>query len=67
MKFLFLGSKNFVPDNWEALMEGMRQMRKTHPAPVDTMGADACHDKTAPAKVNNIKIPFEVDYLNSSV
>lgn len=29
-------------------------MRKTHPAPVDTMGANSCHDESADKKVTYV-------------
>ena len=32
------------PDNWEVILNNIREMRKSMDAPVDTMGCDVSHD-----------------------
>jgi len=39
--------KKFVPDNWEAILDNIRQMRRSRDAPVDSMGAEKCADQGA--------------------
>lgn len=39
------------PENWNAVLENLREMRKGFDAPVDTMGCDQCMDETAEPKV----------------
>lgn len=39
------------PKNWEQILNNIRKMRETCPAPVDTMGCDKCYDEKADAKV----------------
>ncbi len=46
-----VGENKYDPPHWKELIENMREHRKTHPAPVDTMGCSSCHDESAPEKV----------------
>lgn len=34
----------FMPKNYEEVMVNIREMRQLHPAPVDSMGCEKCHD-----------------------
>lgn len=43
----------WMPKNWQQLLENIREMRKSRPAPVDTMGCHKCSDDAAPENVSN--------------
>ncbi|KOC64485.1 Endonuclease III-like protein 1 [Habropoda laboriosa] len=43
--------QKWVPSNWEAILENVKEMRKYKTAPVDEMGCHKCVDTKAPAKV----------------
>ncbi|KAJ8949068.1 hypothetical protein NQ318_016970 [Aromia moschata] len=40
-----------APQNWETVLNNLREMRKNFDAPVDSMGCHKCHDEKAPPEV----------------
>ena len=42
----------WMPENWEATLEFIKEMRKHHTAPVDDMGCHTCADPNASPKVS---------------
>ena len=46
--------KKFVPDNWETILDNIRQMRRSRDAPVDSMGAEKCADRGASQQVQKL-------------
>lgn len=46
----------FTPNNWEVVLQNIREMRKQHPAPVDTMGCEKCADSQANAPTQRYQI-----------
>ncbi|XP_066140369.1 endonuclease III-like protein 1 [Euwallacea fornicatus] len=40
-----------MPDNWEEVLENLRDMRKNFDAPVDSLGCHKCSDETASPEV----------------
>jgi endonuclease III len=43
--------ETWQPENWEATLNHIREMRKNSDAPVDSMGCDKCMDDSAPPEV----------------
>lgn len=41
----------WMPENWEMVLENIRSMRKARDAPVDNMGAEQCADSASPPEV----------------
>ena len=52
---------SWVPENWEAVLNNIRCMRKARDAPVDHMGAEKCADEAGSPEV---WIFFLFQYLN---
>lgn len=44
-----------MPTTWEEAVNNLREMRKKHDAPVDSMGCDECADKAAEPKVQRFQ------------
>lgn len=44
-----------MPANWEEAVNNLREMRKKHDAPVDSMGCDECADKVAAPEVQRFQ------------
>lgn len=45
-------SSSRMPPHWKEVLQNLREMRKEHDAPVDTMGCDQCPDEKASPEVN---------------
>ncbi|CAG0889399.1 unnamed protein product [Darwinula stevensoni] len=43
--------EKWEPENWQEVLDNIREMRKDRTAPVDTMGCEKCGDETAEPKV----------------
>lgn len=44
---------DYMPHNWEIVLNNLRDMRKNFNAPVDSMGCHKCHDQAASPKVSS--------------
>ncbi|XP_076623717.1 nth-like DNA glycosylase 1 [Colletes latitarsis] len=49
------GGNNWMPPNWETVLENIKEMRKYGTAPVDEMGCHKCADPKASAKVSRFQ------------
>ena len=60
---------SWVPENWEAVLNNIRCMRKARDAPVDHMGAEKCADEAGSPEVwiffyFSTLIPYCVQHVN---
>lgn len=51
-----------MPNNWELVLNNIRQMRSEKEAPVDVMGCDKCSDESAPPEVTQHSNIFCLDF-----
>lgn len=49
-------TERWEPPDWRKQLGFIRQMRSGRDAPVDTMGAEKCHDSTAPPQVRRFQV-----------
>ncbi|XP_031846226.1 nth-like DNA glycosylase 1 [Nomia melanderi] len=52
---VIINENNWMPINWEIILENIREMRKHETAPVDEMGCHKCADPKASVKVSRFQ------------
>lgn len=43
--------EKWMPENWEEILNNIREMRRNRDAPVDNMGCEQCPDKSCSPEV----------------
>lgn len=58
-----LEKKTWMPENWETVLDNIREMRAARDAPVDQMGAEQCADQTTSPQVIHLNLIYTIYLL----